>query len=464
MRTIYYSFLVLMVPNIALAIPDFWKTVGFDTPTDVVVYADHEDPNKFYVMPNTIYFVKDGKNTLFGMSHWGVTAKDDDGVGGSVTFTATAGFENKEFVEGAWADFRKNNPQAKLLLVPGEEWFVEFLLAEDFVSSRDPTAIAERAKAQADPDKPVEIVISGSDPSETEIVSSEGAEFTFARSAQAVDAFPAAQPGVPFAFTTSLSRLGARQIAYANDDFEEVDRPLAMVVRYQMKYTGLGPRYKIRISVDFNRVYTYFQTASSSSRWFGLRKASNVQITKDLQSNGAVTYEILEGALSPEDKEVAAAQELYTLLTNARVNGTGLFKPAFEPSLVGGGAGNAGGWLGWGRSSKSFSEVLSQNTTAEFIIERKETSTRVHSMGISLGEFCEESPELFVNLSESSPRCIDVAEIEKIDKVKSDCNVKNADALETLANRLVAGEIDTEEREKIVGVLLEQCIASAAAY
>lgn len=445
----------------SLALPDLYETAASNGRYPIfTLYKDHSDPNIFYYPIDAVEIVNEGGRYKFLLSHWGITSPDIDGTGANLTFSARPIY-NLEAYQSAISQIRQGNPGAVFAPMPIVESNYELLLDNRFVYGSRSEYLKEAASRGETSGTQIDIVLSDDDDgleipgdgNAKKFVPSSGYERVRGGSSTSSQAF-----------TIALERLGARVLAS-----DQGSGGGAIVLRYNYKVTGVGPRLHAKINVDWKKVSEHFQAEAEGSFYSGAVTAGMLASYKKLRQNGGVSLEILDGGAEEDEALSAYVKELYEILTKAYIGGTGLFADQFEnmppPNLPKGALSKA---AGWGVSASAFYEKIDQEVHSTFVVKREETTESWFSVGLSLGRACEEGSLEFINLTASASSanhpqlgiadagnaCIPPQSLADFRTRTNACVIQ----AEASADELAAEGVKEETVEKLRAAYVEACL------
>jgi hypothetical protein len=405
-----YSFFgaIALSANLAFALPelDLVKSISIDG-KQIQYMPDSADPNAFYFVPDSLEISKDSAGNLrFGFQHWGITKKDNEGVGGNFTFTVRPSWDT-ELVEKATIELRNKlgNQNASLAVVPIEKSYFDVAMTNNFASDATyitpPTLLDDYTikysttlkdlgitpKALAGQDEPTNVL---------ESVSGAGGNSTQA-------------------FTIPLTSLGGRlSNATPNEKGGEAG---FLVVRYRFMVKGVTPKFRAELRVHWKKAYEHFHAQFGGGYWFW--RSSHVVDIQSMSQDGSIELKIVSGAV--DDKNETLIDSVFQSLVNARINGTGMFAPQLKPGSVGGEQSGGGSFFGWSVNSNSSFQKLSESVEQLFIIDKQSIQHRAFAIGAAFGPLCTTHKDQFVNLSEGSKPCPNDDDIDKLIKRSETC-------------------------------------------
>lgn len=396
----------IIFPGAATALPELDNPRAFliDGQTLEVV-TDSDDANAFYFFPQSIELARDQNGDIrFGLQHWGISARDDQGSGGNLTFTVVPTW-NKDLVAKALEQLKAENPNASLAVIPIVKSYFDIIMTSSFATDatyvKPPILFDDYTIKYSSTMKDLGVTLDGvdlNDPTKYVLESVSGGTGVGEQ-----------------AFTARLTQLGGRLSAETPaTDIGDAD---FFGVRFRYMVKGVTPRFKAKLSVNWKKTFEHFHARAGGGGWFW--KSSHVVDIQDMKQTGSITLEVLSGAV--DDKNETLIDTIFDTLVNARINGTGMFQPQLRPAAVGGGGDNPiGSIFGWSFNSNSFFQKLTEEVTQDFVIDKQNIQHRAYSLGGSFGMLCTNNRDKFMNLSEPSKSCVTGEDIAALrDRLKT---------------------------------------------
>lgn len=233
----------------AFALPLLAESAALNVSSNLTLYPDHEDKNKFYFFPNSSRISSNDQGLpMFSFTHWGLKSGPLKDAGAYMVFTNRLDSDRsqKEAIEA----FLDANPAAGVAVLPVQSSMVGI---------------------QSE--------------SETTPLSRLFSELNFARvGGRAED-----EIGV----TSILTGLGAKVLLKA------VETPNFFTFNYCYKVVGLGPSFDAKIHVKWDKVYDHFRASVSTGRWWW--KANITHEVEKLRQSNLVSWEINGGDATDEE-------------------------------------------------------------------------------------------------------------------------------------------------------------------
>jgi hypothetical protein len=247
------STVILGHSTATLALPLLSESAALNTGSALTLYPDHQDPQKFYFMPNSATIGRDNRGVpTFSLTHWGLSDPNSSDAGGLLVYVGRLTSDPEQ--AKALAQFLAARPGAGVAVLPVKESIVGL----------DTTLGA------------------GATP-----LPSLFSEFNFARKAGRAED----EVGI----NAVLTRTGAR--ALKASILKEAGANLKWDLCYKVE--GLGPAMDGRIQISMSRVYEHFAAQASVGKWFW-RATIRTEIEKLIKSNH-ISWEINGGDAKDED-------------------------------------------------------------------------------------------------------------------------------------------------------------------
>jgi len=303
------------------ALPLLSESAALNSGSALTLYPDHQDPTKFYFMPNSSKIGRDSKNVpTFSLTYYGL---DDPKATDSGGFMVYVGRLTSDTDQSAAIDnFLKSHPGAGVAVLPIVE------------STIDLTSTAGSAA-----------------------LSPLYSEFNFSqKGGRAED---------EIGINAMLTRIGAKVMKASL--LKEAGASMKWDMCYKVQ--GLGPAMDGEITVNMNRVYDHFAaTASAGGFWW--RASINVEIEKLVKSKD-VSWVINGGDAKDEDYIREATQTIVERM--------------FKPELTMSPSGNKTVWdnitpFSFGASYTHREE----HDTEHWVIKRRTLETREFCVPLTL--------------------------------------------------------------------------------
>lgn len=235
----------------AQALPLLAESAALRAGSALTLYPDHQDPNKFYFMPNSSKIGRDQRGVpTFSFTYYGLGGTDLSQAGALMVYVGRLASDNDQ--AQALTHFLRTNPRAGVAVLPIRE-----------------SVVTLNSSAGQTPLKPL------------------FSEFNFAaKGGRAED---------EIGINAVLTGIGAK--IFKASLLAEVGAALKYDMCYKVQ--GLGPAMDGKISVRMDRVYDHFK-ASASAGYFWWRASINTEIEK-LHKSKAISWEINGGDAKDED-------------------------------------------------------------------------------------------------------------------------------------------------------------------
>lgn len=395
----------------AIAEVDFTRAVGLEEPESITIYADNSDPNQYWVPPSTLEMaiIDDGTPNI-GFLHWGLIEPSIDGsISGTLNIAVRPVVDNDALPE-AWKQIKEKNPDAKISPLQIDVAYMDLVLGSALFDKQAGARVKQVAISQqvaAAQDAGIE---TGEDPTtaKIEIEDLEGVvittddDVTVIQDPNVASTALASQVGGYQVFAISLNPNAAA--VFATNGGENATN---FGVRYRYRVQGIRSRVKAKITVNWSRVFTHFNSQGGGG-WFSFKARHAVDIQK-LKESGAVNIEIIEGAFeSPSDE----FNTIYHELVRAHINGQGIFKPTLQSSPPPGAPKTQGWFFGWSASSATSYQKLEEVKNFTYTIERQTLGKKIFEIGMGFQGVCGKYPTKFVAQGVAGPGCIETKHLK----------------------------------------------------
>lgn len=242
---------IALIGTQAQALPLLAESAALRAGNALTLYPDHQDPNKFYFMPNSSRIGRDQRGVpTFSFTYYGLDKGDLSQAGALMVYVGRLASDNDQ--AQALSHFLRTNPRAGVAVLP---------IRESIVTLNSTTGQT--------PLKPL------------------FSEFNFAaKGGRAED---------EIGINAILTGIGAK--LFKASLLAEVGAALKYDMCYKVQ--GLGPAMDGKIFVRMDRVYDHFK-ASASGGFLWWRASINTEIEK-LWKSKAVNWEINGGDAKDED-------------------------------------------------------------------------------------------------------------------------------------------------------------------
>lgn len=418
--------------RIALALPDFTKTVGLTEPASITLYRDNTDSNLYWAPPTTLELAlsDDKKTPKLSLVHYGISKPSISGGLGAVLTVSVRPIIDPNELPKQWAEIKKANPNAKLAVISPDHAFMDLIIGGALFDKSAATQVKtiirreEVSKAAKDPMVPAAAAQSVAPKNQTIIEDLEGVvvntdEATTIVSDPAVASTSlAGQVGGYQVFAVSLTPdAGA---IFATNGGENAS---SFGVRYRYVLSGIRTRVKAEITVNWRRLYERIHEEAGGG-WLSFKGRHSVDLQK-LKESGAIKLNIIEGAFESDSD---AFETIYNTLVKAQINGEGIFKPTLSPTPPPGAPKTKGSFFGWSASGAWSVQRLSEQKDFTFTIDRQIIGKKAFSIGMAFQGMCGRYPTLFVAQGVTGPGCIEdkdlAAAAMRFKELKSSCDLK----------------------------------------
>lgn len=291
----------LLFAHAAFAVPKLRETAADFNSAIVTIYPDTENPNLFYFMPNSGAIAKDKSgNPLVSLTYTGLAHPSSE-----TTAYLTGVFEAgiTEAVRTELQTFKSKHPNARLTVVPFGKSFLTFGVP----AALDPPSSAAAQSMVPNPapaGQDMGAAVATQKPPVTGWPafggSIGGAPSTLFNNLYLPPYAGVAETQV--GFNAILSKTGTILMVNGIRGFN----PMNMNLCYQV--FGALPTMRARITMNYQRVYSYFQAAASGGWLFwGWSVAAAVE---KLRESGAITIDMIGADQKMEDYVLKMAETL----------------------------------------------------------------------------------------------------------------------------------------------------------
>jgi hypothetical protein len=293
---------ITILSQVAEAVPRLRETAADFTSAIVTIYPDTEDSNLFYFLPNSASIAKDKSGQpLVSLTYTGLKTPGPNTLG-YMTGVFEAGLTQP--VQAELASFKSKHPGARLTVVPFGKSFLTFGVPV----ALDPPS-SQLAQSQvpdpAPPGQDMAAVVGAQKPPTKNLIPEFGANLGGAPSALFSNLYLPPYAGVAetqVGFNAITSKLGTILMVAGMRG----NNPMNMNLCYQV--FGALPTMSAKITINYQRVYSYFQAAASNGWLFwGWSVAAAVE---KLREHGDITITMTGADQHMEDYILKMAETL----------------------------------------------------------------------------------------------------------------------------------------------------------